>query len=206
MKIISPIKTCVIASVFSIAPLQAISNQNIFHQEKDSFVYQNTADTIPTLGTTDISILKNAPSPDVYIESKLKKAIIVVDVSKNVLYKYDSAGKPTIAYSVASGKKSTPTNTGIRIVSHVEKYPYRTAPRGTKRRRNPKAYGPKAIILDKLNPVTGERSWFGEFIHGNNDANSIGKYVSNGCMRMDNSVIEELSKQVKRGDIVKIIK
>ena len=71
--------------------------------------------------------------------------------------------------------------------------------------KNPGAYGPRAIILNKLNPETGEQSYYGEFIHGNKDASSIGKYVSQGCIRMDNEVIKQLSKQVKRGDIVLVI-
>ena len=205
MKIINPIKTCAIASIFSIAPLYAVNNQNSFQLNKDSFEY-TYIQTVTAQGTTDINVLKNAPSPDVYVKSELKKATIVIDLSKNILFKYDSDGNPTKAFLVASGKKSTPTEVGVRIVSHVEIYPYHTAPSGTKRRRNPKAYGPKIIILNKLNTVNGEQSPFGEFIHGNNDATSIGKYASQGCIRMDNEVIKELSTQVKRGDIVKIIR
>lgn len=205
MKIIKQIKTCTIASIFSIAPLYAINNQNLFHLDKDSFEY-SYINVVPARGTKDINVLKNAPSPDVYVNSELKKATVVVDLSKNILFKYDSDGNPTDAFLVASGKKTTPTSSGLRIVSHVETYPYRSAPRMTKRRRNPSAYGPKIIILNELNAITGEQSSCGEFIHGNNDASSIGKYASQGCIRMDNEVVKELSTKVKRGDIVKIIK
>ncbi len=170
-------------------------------RQQDTFEYCEKP-SVPPSGTDSISVLRNAPSPKVKIEGKMKNAVIVVDVSQNVLYHYDEFGKPKMAYSVATGKKETPTHTGVRIVSHVETYPYKTAPASTKRRRNPRPYGPKAIILDKLNPETGERSNYGEFIHGNNDASSIGKYKSQGCIRMDNEVIKELSKHVKRGDIV----
>jgi len=57
-----------------------------------------------------------------------------------------------------------------------------------------------------LNPKTGESHFNGEFIHGTNNPNSIGKHISHGCIRMDNEIIQELSKQVKRGDIVIIQK
>lgn len=156
-------------------------------------------------GTQDIQILSSAPSPDVRVCGINKKAKIVVDLKTNTLYTYNEYGQAQSAYSIASGKASTPTHAGVRIVSHTETYPYRTAPSHTKRRRNPRAYGPKVIILDALDTKTGERSSIGEFIHGNNDSSSIGKYASKGCMRMDNEVIKQLSTSVKRGDIVIIL-
>lgn len=172
-------------------------------KQQDTFEYCEKI-SVPVEGTDDISVLKLAPSPKVKVEGKMRNAVIVIDISKNILYHYDENGDVQMAYSVATGKKETPTHTGVRIVSHVETYPYKMAPVSTKRRKNPRPYGPKAIILDKLNPETGERSNYGEFIHGNNDASSIGKYKSQGCIRMDNEVIKELSKHVKRGDIVLI--
>lgn len=171
--------------------------------QKDTFEYTQT---IPPQGTTDSLALKSAPNPQVTIKGETKNAVFVVDISKNVLYHYDENGKAIEAFSVASGATSTPTHTGVRIVSHVETYPYRTAPKSTKRYKNPSAYGPRAIILDKIDPITGETSYYGEFIHGNKDASSIGKYASQGCMRMDNEVIKRLAKQVKRGLLVVIKK
>lgn len=173
-------------------------------RQQDTFEYCERP-SVPPSGTDSISVLRNAPSPKVKIEGKMKNAVIVVDISKNVLYKYDEFGEPEIAYSVATGKKETPTHTGVRIVSHVETYPYKRAPENSKRRRNPRDYGPKIIILNKLDPKTGEQSDYGEFIHGNRKPSSIGQYASKGCIRMDNEVIKELSKQVKRGDIVLVI-
>ena len=107
-----------------------------------------------------------------------------------------------MAYLIASGKKSTPTDTGIRIVSNIERWPYKTAGLATKRRKNPNDYGPRALILRKIDPKTGETAPTGEFIHGNNNRKSLGKYASKGCMRMDNTVIKEMATLVKKGDIV----
>lgn len=157
-------------------------------------------------GTSSPDVLAKAPSPKIKVAGKEENAKIVVDLSKNVLYHYDDNGNPLTAYSISSGKPSTPTSTGVRKVSHVEVYPYRTAPKHTKRRRNPAPYGPKIIILDEVNTKTGETSSIGEFIHGNNAPSDLGKYVSHGCMRMDNEVIKYLSSVVKRGDYVNIIK
>jgi lipoprotein-anchoring transpeptidase ErfK/SrfK len=128
-------------------------------------------------------------------------------LATNVLYFYDKEGKPQNVYLVASGKKTpkTQTKTGVRSVSHVETYPYKEANPKTKRRKNPRAYGPKILILDYLNPKTGEITHGnGEFIHGNNNAKSLGQYASLGCIRMDNEVIKEISTLVDRHDIVVI--
>jgi len=186
-------------ALLAITPTSAMS---INQPQQDTFA----KDSVPPSGTTNEKFLASAPSPNVKVCGENKKAKFVVDISKNVLYTYDQNGQPTCAYRIASGKASTPTHTGIRIVSHTETYPYRTAPRHTKRRRTPRAFGPKAIIIDILDTKTGERSQIGEFIHGNNDSTSIGKYASKGCMRMDNEVIKELAKNAKRGDIVIILK
>ncbi len=168
-----------------------------YKYKTDSFEYR-----IPPKGTEDFDALKDAPDPAILIKGEHVNAKIIVNLSKNVLYKYNDDGIAEKAYLIASGKPKTPTDKGVRIVTHIETFPYKTAPYGTKRRRNPSAYGPKIICLNIINPETGIQSQTGEFIHGNNNPNSIGKYVSKGCMRMDNEVIKQLAKEVKRGDIV----
>lgn len=197
MRITNTFKTIGLTLAIASLPLGAnrICAQN---PQKDDF----SITTATPKGTDSKNILAGAPSPDIEIAGEKKTAKFVVDLSTNTLYKYNIQGKAEMAYLIASGKESTPTSKGVRIVTHTETYPYRTAPRGTKRRRNPGAYGPKIICLNKIDPQTGEQSQTGEFIHGTNDLSSIGKYASHGCMRMDNEVIKELSQEVKRGDIV----
>lgn len=159
---------------------------------------------VPAEGTTHPSIIYGAPDSRIEIQGEYRNAVIVVDLDTNVLYKYDEEGNPEAAYLVASGKPSTPTETGVRVVKWVETYPYRSAGVKSKRYKNPRDYGPKIIVLDKINPKTGETSPTGEFIHGNRNSSTLGKYVSKGCIRMDNEVIKELSSQVKSGDIILI--
>ena len=167
---------------------------------------ETSAKKVTPSGTTDPTVLANAPSPLLNVAGKDTKAKYVVDLSSNTLYRYDSKGNPIAAYLIASGKKSTPTSTGVRMISHVETFPYRNAPRSSKRRRHPYDYGPKILILRKVDSETGETYETGEFIHGNNNYNSLGKYASHGCMRMDNEVIKELAAESQRGDYVLIIK
>jgi len=175
----------------------------------DTFVRSDSVSATPVItpqGVTDKSVLANAPKPDIVIAGEKKKAGIVVDISTNILYRYDKNGNPINAYLIASGKKSTPTDKGVRIVTHTEKYPYRSAV-GTKRRRNPKDYGPFAIILKKIDVKTGEQSKTGEFIHGCRSyeetfVETPDRYVSHGCVRMDNDIIKELAPKVQKGEIV----
>lgn len=198
MKITNAIKTIGLSCAMMTMPIATnrCYAQNL--QEKDDFIVV----TAPPEGTSDKDVLAGAPKPFVKIKGENKVAKFVVDLSKNVLYKYNVQGKPTVAYLISSGKPKTPTSKGIRIVTHTETFPYKTAPITTKRRRNPRAYGPKIILLNRIDPNTGETSEIGEFIHGNNNPDALGRYVSHGCMRMDNDVIKQLSTEVKRGDIV----
>ena len=177
---------------------------------KDSLILNmDTVDfsfKIPPKGTINDTVLMFAPSPEITIKGEKKSAAIVVDLSKNVLYQYNKKGEPFCAYRVASGKKSSPTDEGIRVVTHVEKYPYKTAPESSKRRQNPNDYGPRVICLETVDPDTGVRGKTGEFIHGNNNPKSLGKYASKGCIRMDNSIIKKIAQEVQKGDFVLIKK
>jgi len=175
-------------------------------QSQDCDTFEKAEKLITPQGVKDKSVLKYAPKPDIVIAGEKKKAGIVVDTSKNILYRYDKDGNPINAYLIASGKKSTPTDKGVRIVTHKEKFPYKSA-LGTKRRRAPRDYGPMIICLKKLDPKTGEQSKTGEFIHGCRSyektfESTPDRYVSHGCMRMDNNVIKELAPTVEKGEIV----
>lgn len=169
-------------------------------------VFIHTVTNIPPQGTNSYFALIHAPNPKINIAGEETQAKIVVNLDNNVLYTYNNYGEPEMAYRIASGKKSTPTHTGIRIVTNIESYPYRSAGKATKRYKTPRDYGPKALILQKVDPLTGKLTPTGEFIHGNNNKNSLGTYASKGCMRMDNEVIKEIAKQVKKGDYILIIK
>lgn len=84
-------------------------------------------------------------------------------------------------YSVAIGKPSTPTPTGdFTIINKA------INPGG--------AFGTRWLGLSK--PHYG--------IHGTNEPSSIGKAVSNGCVRMHNKDVEELTRLVSIGTKVKI--
>lgn len=86
-------------------------------------------------------------------------------------------------YPIAVGKPSTPT------------------PKGTFRTIN-KAInpgGPFGVLWFGLNAPGGSYG-----IHGTNNPSSIGKNVSNGCIRMHNKDITDLAKYITVGTVVQI--
>lgn len=87
-------------------------------------------------------------------------------------------------YTVATGKPSTPTPKGtFKIIN---------------RAINPG--GPFGARWLGLNAPNGDYG-----IHGTNNPSSIGKSVSNGCIRMFNDRVIELSNLVPIGTVVTII-
>lgn len=152
--------------------------------------------------------LMNAPDPTITIKGKKHNATIVVDVDGNKLYRYDANGNIHDGYHIATGvigrSGKSITHKGLRRIDHIEKYPYRSAV-GSKRQKSPDAFGPNVLYLTIVDPKTGNiLGSNGEFIHGNNDASSIGKHASHGCMRMDNEVIKKFAKEVPVGGYVLI--
>lgn len=93
-------------------------------------------------------------------------------------------GAPIKTYPVAIGKPATPTPKGnFKIVNAAV---------------NPG--GPFGVRWLGLNAPGGDYG-----IHGNNNPSSIGKAVSNGCVRLHNKDILELVKYVWVGTPVKIV-
>lgn len=108
---------------------------------------------------------------------------IVVNTSARTLTLYKD-GKWYKSFPVAVGKPSTPT------------------PKGTYKIKNkaPNPGGPYGARWLGLSITTG-----GYGIHGTNDPSSIGKAVSNGCIRMHNKDVITLYNLVPVGTTVEII-
>jgi lipoprotein-anchoring transpeptidase ErfK/SrfK len=104
-------------------------------------------------------------------------------------------GKVVKIYSVAVGKKTTPSPSGrFHIASHVVNPTY--------------FHEGKLVKPGPANPV-GTR-WMslgfkGYGLHGTNHPESIGHAASHGCIRMRNRDVEELFGLVRVGDEVDLI-
>lgn len=142
-------------------------------------------------------------SPEVKVANDTIYPAIVVDISERKLYHYDYDGYLEEVYPIASGKKSTPTKSGLRIINSIEQYPYKNAPKTTKRSKKPNDYGTHLINLSNVDTKTGKIIGSdGQFIHGTFNPNSIGKTVSKGCVRVHNDVIDYLATQLEKGQYV----
>ena len=93
-------------------------------------------------------------------------------------------GAPRKIYPVAIGKPATPT------------------PKGTYKIKN-KALNPGGPFGARWMGLTHPKGGYG--IHGTNNPSSIGKSVSNGCIRMYNDDVIELYDRVTIGTVVTII-
>lgn len=132
-------------------------------------------------------------SSDVTIKSTSQR--IVVDVSARSVCLFDGADVK-VATTAAVGKGATPTPYGtyfIQVVLDTQN------PGG--------AYGPWALGLSAFSNVLYQfGSGDGQIaIHGTNQPNLLGQAVSNGCIRVRNSVITDLARTVDEGVPVELV-
>ncbi|MFC3884509.1 L,D-transpeptidase family protein [Bacillus songklensis] len=117
---------------------------------------------------------------------------IIINKSNNQLAYYENSQLKSV-FKVATGRKASYTPEGkFKIVNKIVNRPY---------------YKGKIPGGDPRNPL-GNR-WLGlnprgtwgttYAIHGNNNPSSIGKYISNGCIRMYDNEVEWLFNRVKIG-------
>ncbi|MDO3408194.1 L,D-transpeptidase family protein [Saccharibacillus sp. CPCC 101409] len=124
--------------------------------------------------------------------------LIIINKKTNQLAFFDN-GKLNSTFPVATGKSNDLTPEGkFKIVMKIKNRPY---------------YKEHIAGGDPKNPL-GDR-WLGlevgstygttYAVHGNNNENSIGKYVSAGCIRMHNEDIRWLYDQVDKGSYAVIV-
>ncbi|MFE4036234.1 MULTISPECIES: L,D-transpeptidase [unclassified Priestia] len=122
--------------------------------------------------------------------------IIINKYYNKLAYFHD--GKLEMVDPIATGKTWEKTPVGFfKIVNKIKNRPYYTGhiPGGDP--RNP--LGKRWLGLN-ANNTYGDT--YG--IHGNSNENSIGKYVSQGCVRMHNASVEKLYDKVQVGTPVAI--
>ncbi len=130
--------------------------------------------------------LNKVSLPDKRIEINLASRLLK-------LYENDKLVKE---YVVAVGSRETPSPLGEYAITEKE--------------INPQWIDPKTLDVMESGPWNplGYR-WLGFYgtygIHGTNAPRSIGKYVSQGCIRMDESQVENLYELTPLGTPVKII-
>lgn len=118
---------------------------------------------------------------------------IVIDKSSNKLYYYEE-GKLIKSFAVATGKKPSYTPEGLFFIREkVKNRPYYKEHIKGGDPNNP--LGDRWLGLE-VQLKDGTTSYaYG--IHGTNNESSIGKHVSNGCIRMHNESIHWLYDKIK---------
>jgi lipoprotein-anchoring transpeptidase ErfK/SrfK len=120
---------------------------------------------------------------------------IVVQVSKRRLT-FFRRGRPVLRTTVAVGSSATPTPTGSY---YVNQRLIPTDPGGP--------FGPGAIGISAFsNVLTGWAQGGPVAIHGTNEPWSIGRAVSNGCIRVRNPVLRRLFADTPAGTPVVILR
>jgi lipoprotein-anchoring transpeptidase ErfK/SrfK len=166
---------------------------------------------VETLGSAEAPLAGLSIAPDLYpVEVSVNRdfvpGTIIILSSKHYLYFITRPGK-AIRYGVAVGKEGLTFRGRAEIGRKVEWPSWKPTPEMVE--RNPKAYakyaengmegGPKnplgarGIYLYRDGRDTAVR------IHGTTEPNSIGKSVSNGCIRMVNAHVEDLYQRVQMG-------
>jgi lipoprotein-anchoring transpeptidase ErfK/SrfK len=131
------------------------------------------------------------PARDVQIGTV--KSRVVVSISRRRLTLFRS-GKPVLHATVAVGSRATPTPTGSYYVNQ------RLIPSDT---HGP--FGPAAIGISAFsNVLTGWAQGGPIAIHGTNAPWSIGKAVSNGCIRLPNATLRTVFQAAIAGTPVVI--
>ncbi len=137
------------------------------------------------------------------LESKVEAAnedlpFLIVNKEVNQLA-FISNSKIQEIFPVGTGKSKELTPEGLFTVKIKAINPYyrkKNIPGGDP--RNP--LGTRWIGFDAIN--TDGRIYG---VHGTNQPNSVGKYISNGCVRLSNSDVERLYQQVPLGTKILIV-
>jgi len=131
------------------------------------------------------------PARQVGVESVRTRIVVDLSEKRVTLYR---RGKPVLSATAAIGSRATPTPTGSFYVNQ------RLIPRDA---GGP--YGPGAVGISAFsNVLTGWAQGGPIAIHGTNEPWSIGKAVSNGCIRLPNRILRRLFPQALNGTPVLI--
>ncbi|QLH43527.1 MAG: L,D-transpeptidase family protein [Coxiellaceae bacterium] len=147
--------------------------------------------------------------PGQFILPPIRKGI-VVNMAELRMYYFPPNSNYVMTFPVAMGRDQWRTPTVATTVVMKEKDPVWNVPE-TIRQYHYEQTGellPEAVPSGPKNPLGHYALHLGVsgyLIHGNNAPSSIGKFVSSGCIRMNNADIETLFNMVKVGTPVYIV-
>jgi lipoprotein-anchoring transpeptidase ErfK/SrfK len=148
---------------------------------------------IATLGVGGVAAIAVPRAVPETTETAVASMRLEVDLSERQLHVIEG-GEVTRSYPVAIGKPSYPTPKGSFNIRRIIWNP-RWVPPDSKWAKNKKAKGPG----EPGNPMGRVKIFFSEpdyYIHGTREVDSLGSAESHGCLRMRNSDVIALAKQV----------
>ena len=128
---------------------------------------------------------------------------IIIDTAHKFLYLTMSGGK-AMRYGIGVGRQGF-TWSGVQTISRKAEWPDWIPPKEMVARQ---PYLPRWVSGGPGNPLGARAMYLGNTeyrIHGTNDPSTIGKNVSSGCIRLENSEVEDLYSRVNVGTKVIVL-
>ncbi len=170
--------------------------------------YHEMTEANPNINSSSIITGRKVLIPAQFILPPYRHGI-VVNLAELRMYYFPGNGT-VMTFPVAMGRDQWRTPTVSTTITWKEKDPVWHVPESI---RSYTLEAGHKLLPDQVGP--GPENPLGHFalhlgaegylIHGNNAPNSIGKYVSSGCIRMKNADIETLFSMVKVGTPVHVI-
>ncbi|WP_017754316.1 L,D-transpeptidase [Calidifontibacillus oryziterrae] len=125
-------------------------------------------------------------------------SMIIINKATNKLAFFDE-GQVVKVFDVATGRKMTYTPEGtFTVLKKIKNRPYY--------KKNIPGGSPNNPLGDRWLGLSVPGTWGNVYgIHGNNNESSIGKYISDGCVRMHNDDVRWLFDQISTGIQVVIV-
>lgn len=141
--------------------------------------------------------------PSLWIIPPTKNRGIVINVPEMRLYRFHSKTGIVSTYPVTVGEKETPTPIGTFRIAEKKVDPKWDIPGSLQYK-----YKEKSVPPGEDNPIG--RYWLGLSrqgygIHGTDNPWSVGRVISNGCIRLYPEDMEKLFPEVPKGTAVEII-
>ncbi len=129
--------------------------------------------------------------------------VIVIDTAHKFLYLTMGGGK-AMRYGIGVGRQGF-TWSGVQTISRKAEWPDWIPPKEMVARQ---PYLPRWVSGGPGNPLGARAMYLGNTeyrIHGTNDPTTIGKNVSSGCIRLENSEVQDLYSRVAIGTKVIVL-
>ena len=141
--------------------------------------------------------------PTLWIVPASKHRAIVVNVPETRLYRFHAKSGTVSTYPVTVGEEETQTPLGTFRIVDKEEDPEWSIPSKLQHK-----YRTKVMPAGPDNPIG--RYWLGLSrqgygIHGTDNPWSVGRILSNGCIRLYPEDIEKLYPEVPKGTVVEIV-